>query len=603
MGKFFITSSRKNDNTGREIFKKSGFEKYERIERPKYFINIYKKRKIENENLYILDNGDFAGVNGTCIYKGKIGKESLANIYNDFNNNISNIRKNAIGHYVIFIKKGNNIKIFNDKYNVYRVYYYISKESWFISNSLKAVAETLNRRIINKYRLFEKILQVNIMGKEEFYKGIYRLFGNEVLEINTKSGNIVINKFGYQRETYDLSRKSLVDCVNIYIPCVKEVFSLINEVFGDNIAIEQTGGLDTRTVFSALNSVGGKARLLFGISYNRFVRQHEADLEIVANLSKKFNRDLYIMNWRGDCKINENLYEYYFKKYGFYFKIYGCNENYFKEYEGLIPNYPKLFMNGLYGENLKERKWLNEVLENSIDIKKIVSRYFIPAGISRETFKAKNDWKEYKNYLESELLSIAQNIYHIKIINNKVDKNNFNELDQIYTRCTHPEISNFQNQFSYSLSPFGIAKIYEFLFNVPYEYKKDGRFQFELIKALDRTTLDIPIYSHCRPVSIEQGKLLIEKRSFIKIYLKNYHAVYNAYKKLRNIMPDNRGNHISRDKFIRDKLIVAEYQNYLKNNSFLAKYFNIDRIINPLILSRMVLYTFAINKIGFSSIE
>ena len=591
MGRFFISNLKKNDETGRKVFERAGLIKFERIERLKYFLNIYKKRKVENENLHIFDNGDFAGVNGTCIYKGKIGKESLVNIYNDFHNNISDIRENAIGHYAVIVKKDNNIKIFCDKYNLYRVYYCISESSWVVSSSLKAVVEILSRRVINKYKLFEEILQIAIMGKEEFYKGIYRLFGNEVIEINTKSGNIVISKLDYQRETYDLSKKSLADCVNMYVPQVKEVFSSINEVFGDNIAIEQTGGLDTRSVFSALNSVGGKARLLYGVSDSPIVNQKEGDLEIVANLSKKFNRDLYIMNWRSDCKIDETFYEHYFEKYGFYFRIYGCNDNYFKEYEDLMPNYPKLFMNGYYGENLKGREWLNAILGNSINIRNIIEWYHIPLWISGQTFRTKNNWKEYKNYLQSELINIARNTYGLRVIKNTIHKEDFNELRQIFSRCMDNTILNFQNEFSYSLSPFGDLKLYESIFNIPYKYRNYNLFQFELIKVLDPTVLDVPIFSHCKPRSMKQGSLIREKVR-TGDYLRNY--LNSVYKKLHYIKWsfENENNPI-----------IVEYQNYLKNNSILSKYFNIDKVLDLRILSRMVLYTFAINKIGFSSVE
>ena len=592
MGKFFISNSKKSDETGRKIFERAGLIKFKRIKEPNYFFNIYKKRIVENENLYVLNNGDFVGINGTFIYKGKIGKESLVNVYNNFNNNISNIRKNAIGHYAIIIKKDNSIKIFCDKYNLYKIYYYISKDYWVISNSLKAVIETLNRKIINKHKLFEEIFQIAIMGKETFYKGIYRLFGNEVIEINLESGNISINKFNYHRETYDLSKKSLSDCVNMYVPRVKEVFSTINEIFGDNIAIEQTGGIDTRCVFSALNSVGGNARLLYGVSDSPIVEQKEADLEIVANISKKFHRDLYIMNWRDDCKIDESLYGNYFEKYGFDFRIYGCNDNYFKEYEGLIPNYPKLFMNGYFGENLKGREWLNKILGNSITISKIITTYHIPSVIS-EIFRAKCDWKEYKNYLQSEFTNVAQNTYGLRIIKNIILKGDFNEFRQIFSRCMDNTILNFQNEFSYSLSPFGDLKLYEPIFNIPYNYRNHSLFQFELIKALDSTVLDIPIFSHCRPRSLKQGKLVREK-VHIKDYL--FNNLIPIYKKLSYI----KRNYIKRNNPI---AISVEYQNYLKKNGIFAEYFNIDRILNPIMLSRMALYTFAINKIGFDSIE
>ncbi len=47
----------------------------------------------------------FCSIAGTCIYKNNVGKEALNEIYPDFKDDVEAIRTNAIGNYVIGVKK------------------------------------------------------------------------------------------------------------------------------------------------------------------------------------------------------------------------------------------------------------------------------------------------------------------------------------------------------------------------------------------------------------------------------------------------------------------------------------------------------------------
>lgn len=601
MGKFFISNSKESDEIALNAFDRCGFRKKEKINTTKYFFTCYKKKKINHENLFIFDNNDFVAVNGTCIYKGEIGKSSLLNIYQDFNGDISSIRANAIGHYVILIKKGDYVYIFVDKYNLYNVFYYDINNRWIISNSLSVVVQTLKKKVIKKYRLFEEIIQIGTVGKETFYKGVYRLFGNEIIKINSYSGEFQIQTFKFKRKHWKLKNKTFSEVVDMYLPMVQSVFSSITKAFGENIVLEMTGGLDTRIVFAALNSVGSHCRIQYGVSNSPLVWPRNEDLKIVKEIAEKYYRILYLMNWRDNPKVKKDIYKKYLDRYGFHFKLYGCNDNYFKEYEGRICKYPKLLMNGYFGENLKGRTWVKTCIGNSISINNIIAYYHRPfLDISSLSFKNKTCWKNYKDYLKNEVLNLAINVYRIDTDGKTISKDSFNELRQIFSRCMDNKILNFQNEFTYSLSPFGCAQLYEFLFDVPYKYRKNDKFQFELIKRLDSSVIDVPIYSHAKKRIVKKENLMPEIFPF-KLFLANY--LYTIFEKFYPSAQIS-FNQIVRKIGIYKKISCLEinYQTQLNKVEPLKNYFNFNEVYSAHLLSRMILYTFAINYIGYEKL-
>lgn len=590
MGAFVISDSKSKAEKALNWLLAAGFHNYNEINKDTYFLRVHKKRNINNENIMLFDNDNFIAINGTCIYNNKIGNLMLRELYEQFSGDIEYLRKKLIGHYVVIIKKGGLIYLACDKHELFKVFYHRDGTNFIFSTLFEAVVETLEKKIIRKYLLYQTLFSGCMIGPDTIYKGVNRLLGNDLFIIDTASGKIKRDKINNNRTHYDLQNKSIKECVDFYTEEVKNVFSSISNAFGPNINIEMTGGLDTRTVLAGLNNVEGYADLSYGCSSNSLVNQKDEDLSVVKELAKLYKRNVYLMNWEDDGRIDECTFDEYFRKYGFDYVTYGCSRNYFQEYEKKIKCTPQLLMNGYLGETIKGREWLNYRWEDPINISKVIYKYFIYHWINDNLIRDKNEWKEFRIYLASQLLHHQKITYNMNIKNGRIYKNDFNEFRWVASRGDSA-VTNFHNQFTYCMSPLGDTLLFDKALEIPYKYRKHNIFQFEVIKALDRSLIDVPLFSHCHFREIKNGELLKEKLVFQQLvsqYMtKAYRELYLYRKKYKH-----RNDHM-----------IHGLQKYLKEHSFLTEYINIDKLFNPILLSYIVLYTFGINKLGMDAIE
>lgn len=591
MGSFLLTNSRIKAENGIKRLENAGFFNFNEISTDDYFLRVNKKRNIANENFLMFDNGDFIAINGTCILNDKIGNSMLVDTYHNFNGCMDDIRKKLIGHYVIIIKKGDVIHIACDKHELFRVYYCIDDDFYVFSTSFEAIVATLKRKIINKFRLYQILFHGSMIGTETLYKGVRRLLGNDEFILDTASEKIHQNQINNNRIKYNFKEKSMRQCVEFYTQDIKSVFLSISKVFNRNISIEMTGGMDTRTVFAALNNVGGYSDFSYGLSGSPLVGQLHGDLQTIKQLAKKYQRKIHLMNWENDGSIDESTFEEYFKKYGFDYVTYGCSRNYFQEYEKRIIHSPNLLMNGYFGETIKGREWLNYRWENPISLSKVIYKCFIYNWINDNLIRNSKEWKEFKLFFESQFIEQAKINYNLKIENRKVYKNDFDELRWMADRYGDSIVTNLYNQFTYCLSPLGDTRLFDKALEIPYKYRKHNIFQFELIKSLDSTLIDIPLFTHCHFRKIKDGILLKEKLSFQQLishyFTRTYRELYLYRKRSRQ-----KNNHM-----------IQEYKRYIIKNSFLDEYLNVEKTFDPITLSYIVLYTFGINKLGMDSLE
>ena len=585
MGKFYITNSKKLDDSVYRVISKAGFEKSNKILINEIILNIFRKKIVEYENLFI-NNKDFVAINGTLIYKEEMGKKGLNNLLNDFNDNIEDIRKNSIGHYVIIIKKGDYINIFCDKYNLYEVFYYIDKDNFLVSNSYFGVVESMKYRELDEFALFEEVLNIGCIGKETIFKNMYKLLGNEVLEINCNNNSIKIEKVEYNRTKRGFD-KSLEKSLKENAKKVTYVSSVIAKNF-KNIAVEMTGGLDTRTVVAALNSVNANYRLLYGVSKNPVCWPQDGDLKIVKAFSKKYSKNLYFMNWDSECRPQDVSDDFFYKADNS--NIYFYNDNYYQEYDGKIPNYPDLFMNGYFGETLKARRLLEVYRKKKLSFEDIIKKYHFPYGLSR-LFKSKKVKDEYTKYLTSKLREIATNEYKIPLENGKISLDYFNEVRQIFSRAMDNVLLNYQNGFSCSLSLAGDLALYEPCFNMPFKFREGDNAKFELIKLLDKSTVELPelpFYSHVSHGALRKvdknGNLLKEKVSLKEFLCINFPEITGRVHNLTRFISRKRDENLN------------AYKIELKKNSIFPDSFDIDKINDIVLLGRMYSFSVMLNR-------
>jgi hypothetical protein len=417
------------------------------------------------------------------------------------------------------------------------------------------------------------------------------LLGNDEFAVDSSSGKIKHKKLNNDRERHRFEDAPMAKSVEWYTEEVKRVFTSLSNVFDRNIEVEMTGGLDTRTVFASLNSVGGYTDFSYGLSGNALVGQLDGDLNVVKQLAKTYDRRLRLMNWEDDGSIDEIAYEEYFDKYGFDFVTYGCSRNYFNEYERRKTDTPTLLLNGYFGETIKAREWLDYRWEDPIPISKTVYKYFIYNWVNDNIVREKKHWKKFKRFFGSQFIGQGKENYNLPIKGERVHKSEFDELRWMADRYGDSIVTNLHNQFAYCLSPLGDGRLFDKALEIPYKYRRHNIFQFEVIKYLDRPVISIPLFSHCNYRKVNGEALIKEKLIFQKLvsqYLTRLYREAYLYRK--------RSKH-------GDDPMIQEYKRYIRSNSFLDEYLDVSRTFDPILLSYMVMYSYGINRLGVDSIE
>ena len=110
MARLILTNNKDKFISARERNIIAGFDDYAQNDKGNTFLSVHKKRIKKIENYYEQPNGDFCCIVGTCIYRETVGINALKKIYDEFNGDVEKIRENALGNYIIVIKKNKEMK-------------------------------------------------------------------------------------------------------------------------------------------------------------------------------------------------------------------------------------------------------------------------------------------------------------------------------------------------------------------------------------------------------------------------------------------------------------------------------------------------------------
>lgn len=480
---------------------RAGFKDYRIVKGKNALLSAHKKRVKKIENLYVLNDGDYCSVVGTCIYKEKHGKDALALIYKDFNGNPEEIRRNAIGNYLIVVHKQGKVFAFVDKYQILKAYYYNNGTDWLLTNSLTDMGVAVDKLEIDEFEFIQETMLLGSIGTNSMFKGVYRLFGHQYIEIIPEYNRFELRVLPYTRNRRTFEDKTIEDAVDEYVDIIKEKFAVVAKVFGDNIRIQQTGGLDNRTIFSAFMSVGCKPKIMYGVGNSLLTNTKDEDYQICLKYKNKFDLDFYEMNWRENYIGNEENWPDLFERYGFNYRIYGGGRNFFNEYEGKIPDYPDFIELGMFGENLRLREWAKDHDKNNFTIDEFIDFYLLGGAYgditnSQDTFVANLDQLKIHIYT---ILECFMGLYQIRGGGGRsITIDDFDQVRWIHSRNSDSLFVNYLNEFVSSIAMLSIPELHEFPFDVPAKWRANAKFQLKVINKLLPEALDVPIFSHCR---------------------------------------------------------------------------------------------------------
>ena len=394
-------------------------------------------------------------------------------------------RKDAIGHWAAAIRHGNSIQAFTDDQGTHYLHYATTPDGFIISTSLHVVAEALGGPTVNPRELVSFILERGTVGENTFYEGINQVFGSQILEIDIDRRSLQVRTVPNTMYTIGDEEQTIDGVVGKYAEEVRSVFEQI--AAQPSLALNTTGGLDTRTVLAGLCAVGARPQLLYGVGNSHLTNAKEKDLKIAKEISSRLSLPFYQMNWSGTHPHSPEKIEQLFRKYGFQILTFGAAESLLEELEGGITPYPTLQLGGYCPAFTNMKVW--EKRSRTYSHRDLVSHM---TALARHL--SSNERQQYVEHVDQAMQIALQRGLGTGLKDSMTLREFVQSRLFLYIR---PETIglNFFNEFCYYLAPFLVKRLYDPLLTVPMKYRQRDELQIRLINTMAPELLEIPVFS------------------------------------------------------------------------------------------------------------
>lgn len=504
MGRFVLSNKGAEVEKYKESIKAQGYKLNKDI-RDKGIESLwFFKKKVELDNTYV-NGDDYCCCVGGVIFNKKTGSEALKDIYDSFNGNIDALRKQVLGNYCIALKKNGKIIIFVDKYHVYQVYYQISEGDILFSSNIADVITWKKDFEISEADLLLTAFHCSPIGCDTFIKGVKRLLGREYFEIDCETGVFVKKDIPYYRKHWDY--KTIDECAHNIAKVYKEQYVKVKEVFGDDVAINMTGGLDSRTVLGGCLAAGIKPTFVHAQSNcQSVVGTEKGDEACVKTMAEKYGLTIKPLNWDVDYPEDFKHWDDLFAKYGFEFLFYGGNYNFFNSYENLEGDYPKFMDTGLFGECLRIREQYNERKEPFKSVEDFFNEYQLTAVNS--SYLVNKEFCPNADEVNKHFISrYKEEMREFGFDPEKgISMDQFEEFRYVHHRLTDCVLVNFLNRFTTCFSVLSMEQVCETIYDAKASYRAYGSLQLKVIEALEPELINLHFFSHCQNCKVDKGK-------------------------------------------------------------------------------------------------
>lgn len=500
MARLHFTCDEDLHDKATDLCKNAGLDLYYTNISSDYFISTYKKRSVDSRNFVAFDSGDWIACVGTIASDGQLGHHALVDLYDAVTEvGVKDGRKNVVGHYGVILSHDDTISIFTDPQGAISLYYSVNKPI-FISNSLHLMGGSLIPKV-NQMGLLEKAIELGETGEQTMFKGVHRLFGDEILYVDMESGHYNKCKLNLQMSALSDGFSNIHQAVSRYKSRVQSVFEQLPN--GGSIGLFTTGGLDTRTVLAALLNQGIQPVLTYGIGNSGLTNTKVDDLRIAHLICEKFDLPFQKMDWSGNQPYSEGTLRSQFHRYGFSYRAYGGSHGFFDTMDSKHDDIPQLLLGGYSPAFTNMKLWEMQARNYSMD--ELINHYM-------HRFTESNQFaysQQYHSYIhdgvQTALNHAPMNLSQIMPYHSFVQGRLF-----LYIR---PEANflNIMNQFTYYIAPFLTKQLYDPLLTMPLAYRKQDEFQLRLTHTLETTALDVPIFSGVKPTIIDKDKFIMKR--------------------------------------------------------------------------------------------
>jgi hypothetical protein len=219
------------------------------LERDRFVLHVFGKMRVDTDNVLELDNGDFVVATGTFIYKKGMGANALRALYRDFCNGSLSF-ENFLGHFAVWILKGDDLTVFNDYRGMYQLYH--DEDRSVVCSAFLPVYETLTTRTANLQQVYEYFSFETTYGDKTVLQEIGLLDPGHIHQL-LKRTSVKRKKISLPQFDGDRPFKEQVRDVHALL---SDYFAVLAEHFGDRQSIGLTGGYDSRMTLAYLRQAG-----------------------------------------------------------------------------------------------------------------------------------------------------------------------------------------------------------------------------------------------------------------------------------------------------------------------------------------------------------
>jgi hypothetical protein len=440
---------------------------------------------------------------GTVVADGELGGPPLRELYRHLSNDgVATARSNVIGHYAVAAKRGDSVTVFTDPMGAFALYY-TDGPPLVVSNSLHVVAESLPSRTVDPIRVIQDAFQQTIStGEDTFYEGVKRLFGSQVLTVDLPEGELSVTEHPEPTRDDPWGNASISGAVDRYRSEVREVFDQLVGI--GQVALNTTGGLDTRTVLAASLDAGLSPQLIYGVGNSGLTNTKRSDLEAALELSETLGLPFYRMDWSDDHPHDRETLRTLFEKHGFMFSKYGAPRSLLAELDGGISPFPTLQLGGYSPAFTNKRLWEADRQEYSFE--ELVD-HFVHDAVEDPAFECATSYRED---LATEVRT-ALDHSSIEYPDRGASLETFVRARLfLYVRPAAAP-ANLFNEFAYYLAPFLLKRLYDPLLEVPMEFRRGDEFQIRLIDRLHPEVFEASVFSGRRPATVDLDSFTLRR--------------------------------------------------------------------------------------------
>lgn len=498
MSNFCLTSKGNLIDNYKAIKVKAGYSISCRVDTKLVNYLSFHKLIFKNENFLSIGD-DFIGAMGTLIFKEST-ENMLLNLYNDWEGDINEIRQQSIGSYCVIIKKDDLITVFGEENYMYNIYYYITDNSYILSNSFFDIQTIYGAELeIDRFNFLEMVFNTYVLCNETIFKDVKRLCGDEYILIDLVKNKAEVKKI---KVAWLFDRKiSYPNRIKKLSENLVKKTKIICDAFGAP-ALCMTGGLDSRLCLAPVLANGLRPNLFYGVGNSILTDTKEMDLKINQMYAEKFGLSLEMMDWSTSLPIDKD-WQKYFDRYSESFTQYNASSCVFESLEK-VPNHYMIF--GYFGELYRNLSWIENMQKEFFTIDEYVDDYFMQQVSFERLVRSTNvSYEEFREHIKEKMIKLC---IRYEINPNKINVDEYRYLYLEYLRVGCSIMLNLVNKMRYISYPIAEDDVYKYC-SLSRQENLGAQFMLDMYKLIFKPVLEIPFFTHCeiRNYNTDKGVL------------------------------------------------------------------------------------------------